>query len=111
MPKMEEVCTLPNGYTLFREPNGIGGYTYYSNEINGGVFVWDTSVVDPTTLLTAITENYRKIISEAHRSADNAEPPQQKTASETNPPDSSQASHSHSSIPYPYPPLPKGLFS
>lgn len=52
-------CT-PNGAHLFRKPNGIGGYTYYSDEIGGGVEVWDTSLVAESTLLTAMAcEHHR----------------------------------------------------
>lgn len=52
-------CT-PNGAHLFRKPNRIGGYTYFSDEIGGGVEVWDTSLVAESTLLAAITcEHHR----------------------------------------------------
>jgi hypothetical protein len=30
-----EVCGLPNGYTLYRKSNGVGGHCYYSDEIGG----------------------------------------------------------------------------
>lgn len=44
----------PQGYGIFREPNGVGGYRYWSDEIGGGVMVWDTSIVNKDTLLTVI---------------------------------------------------------
>ena len=47
---------LPNGHMLYREENGVGGYRYISDEIAGGVCVWDTAVVDPSTLLAAIVD-------------------------------------------------------
>lgn len=47
---MEEIGTLPDGTTIFREPNKCGGYTYWSDEIGGGVFVWDTCLVSIKTL-------------------------------------------------------------
>lgn len=51
---MTEVTSLPNGYTLYREPNEVGGYRYWSDEVGGGVGVWDTSLVDASTLMAAI---------------------------------------------------------
>jgi len=48
------VCRLPGGYHLFRKPNEAGGFTYYSDEVGGGVFVWDTGLVADTTLMAAI---------------------------------------------------------
>ena len=45
---------LPNGCLLYWQDNKVGGRIYYSNEINGGVLVWDTCLIDITTLQTAI---------------------------------------------------------
>lgn len=45
---------LPNGCTLYWAPNGVGGRTFTSDEIGCGVLVWDTSVVEEETLLTAM---------------------------------------------------------
>lgn len=50
---MEEMI-LPNGYTLYWKDNGIGGRTYYSDEIGNGILVWDTCLVDMSTLTEAI---------------------------------------------------------
>lgn len=59
--KMEDLGCLPNGCHLFCKPNVVGGYTYYGDEIGGGVMVWDTCLVDESTLLTAIVcEHHRK---------------------------------------------------
>ena len=49
-----EVGLLPNGCMLFVEDNAAGGRTYYSDEIGGGVVVWDTCLVASSTLLAAI---------------------------------------------------------
>ena len=49
---------LPNGYSLYWKNNGVGGRTYYSDEISG-VMVWDTTTVDKTTLLEAILQEER----------------------------------------------------
>ena len=45
---------ITRGYTLFWKRNEAGGRTYYSDEIGGGVFVWDSCLVAPSTLLAAI---------------------------------------------------------
>lgn len=45
---------LPNGTSIFWEVNDIEGRTYHSDEVGGGVFVWDTALVNMTTLLGAI---------------------------------------------------------
>ena len=50
----EEVGPLPNGYTLYRKPNGVGGHVYYSHEIGGGVVLWDTCLGASSSLLAAI---------------------------------------------------------
>ncbi len=54
------VCRLPNGCTLYKESNGVGGHRYWSDEIGGGVCIWDTSLVDSSTLLAAIVEEQRE---------------------------------------------------
>ena len=53
--KVEDLGSLPNGCRLSRRKNGAGGYTYYSDEIGGGVLVWDTCLVKETTLFAAIS--------------------------------------------------------
>lgn len=52
--KLELVITLPNGHSLYREKNEVGGHRYWSDEIGGGVMVWDTSLVSHQTLLFAL---------------------------------------------------------
>lgn len=58
---MEDLGCLPHGAHLFRKRNDAGGWTYYSDEISGGIEVWDTCIVNESTLLAAI-------LSEKHRS-------------------------------------------
>lgn len=41
-------------YTLFRERNAAGGHTYYTDEIGGGVVVWDTVFAGKSTMLAAL---------------------------------------------------------
>lgn len=55
-PKKIQDAPLPNGFTLFWKPNEAGGRTYFSDEIGGGVVVWDTCLVDRSTLLGAIVK-------------------------------------------------------
>jgi len=68
--KAKEVCTLPNGFHLYRKLNEAGGYTYYSDEVPTGCEVWDTALIDVSTLLATLTEECRRGICEAHQAAD-----------------------------------------
>lgn len=45
---------MPNGYGLWIRENEAGGRTYASDEIGGGVTVWDTALVNRSTLLFAL---------------------------------------------------------
>jgi hypothetical protein len=54
MVKMEIVDSLPSGYKLYRKRNSAGGWTYYSDEVPPSVMIWDTSLIDVSTLLFAI---------------------------------------------------------
>lgn len=45
---------LHNGCALYWHPNQVGGRTYLSDEVGGGVFVWDTALVDADTLRAAL---------------------------------------------------------
>jgi hypothetical protein len=53
---MKNTKRLPNGCTLYWKNNGVGGRTYSSDEIGGGVIVWDTALVSSSTLLAAMTQ-------------------------------------------------------
>ena len=50
--------SLPNGCALYwSADDSIGGCrTYISDEVGGGVGVWDTALVDQSTLLAAIVQ-------------------------------------------------------
>ena len=51
---------LPNGCTLYwRLDPSVNCREYSSDEIGGGVHVWNTGIVDPSTLLAAIVEEER----------------------------------------------------
>ena len=49
-------CQLPNGCTLYWKPNGVGGRIYYSDEVGGGATVWDTCIIEESTLLAAMVK-------------------------------------------------------
>lgn len=51
---MVEVGETSRGYKLYRQTNGVGGHTYWSDEIGCGVMVWDTALVGLETLKLAI---------------------------------------------------------
>ena len=53
---LKEVAEDSRGNTLFVEDNKVGGHTYWSNEVGGGVIVWDTCLVSREMLLLAIDE-------------------------------------------------------
>lgn len=55
-----KTADLANGYTLYVQDNGAGGQTYWSDEIPGGVMVWDTSLVPQETLITALASEHRR---------------------------------------------------
>lgn len=55
MPLLESSSMpLPNGCTLYWEPNKAGGRTYTSDEIGAGVIVWDTCLCEESTLQAAL---------------------------------------------------------
>lgn len=41
---MNEIGKTKRGYTIFIEPNEVGGSRYWSDSIGGGVCIWDTSL-------------------------------------------------------------------
>lgn len=50
----DDLGTLGNGCHLYRKTNEVGGNIYFSDEIGGGVVVWDTTLVSEDTLLASI---------------------------------------------------------
>ena len=48
--------TLPNGCSLFWEPNEVGGRRYYSDECGAPTLVWDTALTDQASLMAAMTQ-------------------------------------------------------
>jgi hypothetical protein len=51
---------LPNGCTLYYDTDpAVGCRRYFSDEVGGGVHVWDTALVDQSTLLAAVVQEER----------------------------------------------------
>lgn len=60
-------CELPNGSWLYwRVEPATNARYYFSDEIGGGVRVWDTALVDDGTLLAALTNEARLKVGEYH---------------------------------------------
>lgn len=57
--RFEDVLTLPSGFKVYREPGLAGGYRYWSDEVAGGVMVWDTSLVGADTLGACVVAEAR----------------------------------------------------
>ena len=57
---------LPNGCMLYWKDNEVGGRTYHSDEVGGGVIVWDTALVNSSTLIAAINQENKLLIEEYH---------------------------------------------
>jgi hypothetical protein len=47
---------MGNGNGLYWTYNELGCRVYYSDEVGGGVLVWDTTVVSPSTMLEAVVQ-------------------------------------------------------
>ncbi len=41
---MKEIGTTSRGYTIFEEPDEVGGKRYWSDEVGGGIMIWNTSL-------------------------------------------------------------------
>lgn len=58
---MQHIMTDSRGHRLYVKENKVGGNQYWSDEIGGGVLVWDTSMVSEEMLdLALLTERTRK---------------------------------------------------
>lgn len=58
---MREIARDSRGNTLLVEDNEVGGRRYWSDEIGGGVMVWDTSLVSPEMLRLALRHEHPQI--------------------------------------------------
>jgi hypothetical protein len=54
---LKEVGRDSRGNTLYVEGNGVGGKRYWSDEVGGGVMVWDTSLVSAEMMRLALNVN------------------------------------------------------
>lgn len=59
LAELYEGCPLPNGCWLYVSDDPVGGREYASDEVGGGAPVWNTSTIDQSTLLAAITHESR----------------------------------------------------
>ncbi len=63
---------LPNGSTLYwRTDPSVGCRIYESDEVGAGVGVWNTALVDDSTLLAALTQERALLKAESEREKDN----------------------------------------
>lgn len=53
---LKEIGKTNRGYTIFVQDNEVGGKTYWSDEIGGGVIVWDTSLVSRESVEFALSK-------------------------------------------------------
>jgi hypothetical protein len=51
-----QIASDSRGNALLVEDNEVGGRRYWSDEIGGGVLVWDTSLVSPEMLRLALEQ-------------------------------------------------------
>lgn len=47
---------LPNGHTCIIQENKAGGRSYISDEVGGGVLIYDTCLQDPSSVLACLTK-------------------------------------------------------
>lgn len=57
---LTELCRDSRGNHLHVEPNEVGGHRYWSDEIGGGVVVWDTSLVSPEMIRLALAAEEKR---------------------------------------------------
>lgn len=49
--EIEKIGETSRGYYIYRKPNDVGGYTYWSDSVGGGVMIWDTCLVSAEELV------------------------------------------------------------
>lgn len=57
---MIELGRTPRGYTIFVEKNELNANRYWSDEIGGGVMVWDTCLVSEESLEFALAHERKE---------------------------------------------------
>ena len=58
------------GNTLYVQDNGVGGRRYVSDEIGGGVTIWDTALVSEEMLRLALLEESTQLRKERRKEGD-----------------------------------------
>ena len=53
---MEEIGQDSRGHRLYRDVSEVGSNRYWSDEIGGGVLVWDTALVSPEMMRLALAK-------------------------------------------------------
>lgn len=64
--KLKTLGSTPKGAHLFREPDGAGGYAYWTDEVSGGMKIWVTSLTDEGSLLMAMVCEHRRKYTEEY---------------------------------------------
>ncbi len=54
MTELRKVAEDSRGNYLYVEDNKVGGRTYWSDDVGGGVIVWDTTMVSRTMIKLAL---------------------------------------------------------
>jgi len=60
---LEEIGRTARGYTIWRQRNGAGGHTYWSDSIGGGVVIYDSCLASEEEVLFCL-EADRKLRAE-----------------------------------------------
>ena len=55
---VEAILELPTGFNLYVVKRENGTYVYYTDEVAGGCLAWDPSLVDESTITTAMQHHY-----------------------------------------------------
>lgn len=63
VPVLTHVGETERGYQVYVKDNEVGGKQYWSDEIGGGVCIWDTSLVASESLRLALDVEEQKFTS------------------------------------------------
>jgi hypothetical protein len=58
---VQKIAEDSRGNHLYVKPDGVGGRLYWSDEVGGGVIVWNTSLVSPEMLRLALAAEERRL--------------------------------------------------
>ncbi len=57
---LEQIAGDARGNRLYVEMNGVGGHRYWSDDIGGGVVIWDTNLASIEMLELAIAHEKKR---------------------------------------------------